>query len=421
MRPRERRQARSTKRCKTLKASPSIDHWQKHRERWEADELLIHVLGEESDPDDDVPAKARRRFEAMVERRATGEPIPFIKGYAEFRGLELIAEPGVFVPRDSSEFLAEQAVRRLRRRKAPVAVDLATGGGTIALAVANEVPKAAVYGTDVSDDAVKLARKNAKRLGLRATFRVGDLFGGAARRSSEGSVDVITLHPPYVADDEIEELPDEIREWEPVHTLTDRSDDGLGLIRRTVDEAPAWLGRRGWLLMEVDPDRARDVMPIYRRGGFRDVKSTKGGALKVTRVIVGRRPRERAATVAPYGTWRSPISAAMLVEGGVSLEPRRGSRTERRTGSRARPSEGGRVGDRPRRSRRRARRRDAARASTPGPRCTSTAAASFVVHRGVVFSSNFADQRLYRHDPGQRADADHAGDGRARTGTRTGA
>ena len=274
---------------KTLKASPSIDHWQKHRERWEAEDLMIHALGHEPDPGDAVPPKARRRFEDMIVRRATGEPIPLIKGYAEFRGLELLAEPGVFVPRDSSEFLAEQAVRRLRRRKAPVAVDLATGGGTIALAVANEVPKAAVYGTDLADDAVKLARRNAKRLGLRAHFRQGDLFG-ALPKKLRGTVDVITLHPPYVANGELDELPDEIRNWEPAHTLTDRSDDGLGLIRRTVDEAPAWLRARGWLLMEVDPDRAKDVMPIYRRGGFRDVESTKGGDLKVTRVIVGRRP-----------------------------------------------------------------------------------------------------------------------------------
>ena len=274
----------------TLKSSSSIDHWQKHRERWEAQELLWHVLGEEPDPRDQVSPKDRRRFEQMVARRATGEPIPFIKGFAEFRGLELIARPGVFVPRDSSEFLAEQAVRRLRKRKAPVAVDLATGGGTIALAVANEAPKAAVYGTDVSDDAIKLARKNAKRLGLEVEFRQGDLFG-ALPKKLRGVVDVITLHPPYVASGEIESLPDEIREWEPAHTLTDRSDDGLGLIRRTVDEAPSWLRARGWLLMEVDPDRAREVMPIYRSGGFRDVESTKGGSLKVTRVIVGRRPR----------------------------------------------------------------------------------------------------------------------------------
>ena len=275
---------------RTLKASPSIDHWQKHRERWEADELLMHVLGGDFEPGDVVSSKDRRRYEAMVKRRATGEPIPFIKGYAEFRGLELIAERGVFVPRDSSEFLAEQAIRRLRKRKAPTAVDLATGGGTIALAVANEAPNAVVYGADVSNDAIKLARKNAKRLGLHVEFRVGDLFG-AIPKKLKGTVDVVTLHPPYVASGEIDELPDEIREWEPVHTLTDRSDDGLGLIRRTVDEAPQWLRRRGWLLMEVDPDRARDVMPIYRRGGFRDVESTKGGSLKVTRVIVGRNPR----------------------------------------------------------------------------------------------------------------------------------
>ena len=171
----------------TLKASPSIDHWQKHREKWEAQELLWFVLDGEPDARDEVSAKDRRRFEAMVARRATGEPIPFIKGFAEFRGLELIAEPGVFVPRDSSEYLAEQAVRRLRKRKAPVAVDLATGGGTIALAVANEVPKAAVYGTDISDEAIALAKKNAKRLGLHATFRQGTCSGRCRRSSAAAS------------------------------------------------------------------------------------------------------------------------------------------------------------------------------------------------------------------------------------------
>ena len=99
------------------------------------------------------------------------------------------------------------------------------------------------------------------------------------------------MHPPYVAAGEIEDLPDEIRDWEPVHTLTDQSDDGLGLVRRTVAEAPRWLRADGWLLMETDPDRAREVKRVYSAGGFRDVKSTKGGELKVTRVIVGRRPQ----------------------------------------------------------------------------------------------------------------------------------
>ena len=273
----------------TLKASASIDHWQKGRERIEAEELLGHLLGEQPDPDDEIGAKARRRFEELVDRRAAGEPIPYIKGYTDFLGLELLVEPGVFVPRDSSEFLATQAIRRLRARKRPVHLDLATGLGTIALAVADAVPRSTVFGTDLSEDAVKLARKNAKRLGLQVTFRRGDLFGAVPKKLA-GKVDVITVHPPYVARDEIEDLPDEIREWEPVHTLTDNSDDGLGLVRRTVEESPLWLRPGGWLLMEVDPDRARDVTPVYRRGGFRDVKSTKGGELKVTRVIVGKRP-----------------------------------------------------------------------------------------------------------------------------------
>jgi release factor glutamine methyltransferase len=274
---------------RTLKAAPAIDHWQKGRERIESELLLEHVLGEELDPDGSVGARQQARFEALIDRRATGEPIPYITGFAEFRGLAMRSRPGVFVPRDSSEFLAEQAVRRLRGRKAPVHVDLATGGGTIALAVANEVPGAQVWGSDVSDEAVRLARQNAKRLGLSARFVSGDLFGGFPRRLA-GRVDVITLHPPYVARKEMRDLPDEITDWEPDHTLTDFSRDGLGLLTRALSEAPAWLRPKGWLLVEVSPDRATAVKKLYRAGGFRGVEATKGGELKVTRVIVGRSP-----------------------------------------------------------------------------------------------------------------------------------
>jgi methylase of polypeptide subunit release factors len=101
---------------------------------------------------------------------------------------------------------------------------------------------------------------------------------------------VVTLHPPYVARAEMRDLPDEITDWEPDHTLTDFSRDGLGLLSRVVRESPVWLQPRGWLLVEVSPDRATSVKKVFRVGGFRDVESTKGGDLKVTRVIVGRRP-----------------------------------------------------------------------------------------------------------------------------------
>jgi release factor glutamine methyltransferase len=273
-----------------LKDSPAIDHWQKGREKIEAEILLIDLLGEEPEPDDKISAKDQRTFEEWIERRFTGEPVAHITGTTDFKGLDLIVEPGVFVPRDSSEWLAEQAIRRLRKRKKPVHVDLASGMGTIALAVSSEVPKAEVFGAELSTEGVKLARRNAKKLGLKATFGSGDLFAPVPRRL-RGKVDVITIHPPYVANDELDDLPDEIREWEPAHTLTDRSTDGLGLVRRTVEEAPDWLKPNGWVLMETDPDRARDVRKVMAKGGFRDVKSTKGGPVPITRVIEGKRPR----------------------------------------------------------------------------------------------------------------------------------
>lgn len=275
----------------TLKASPAIDHWQKDREEIEADDLLCFALGvEEVDPDEEVPPAVRRRFERMVQRRATGEPVQLIKGFATFRGLEILVRPGIFVPRDSTEFLAEQAIRRLRPRREPVAVDLACGGGTVGLAVAAEVPWAEVYGTDISADAIRVARRNARRLELpNATFLRGDLYGALPRRL-RGRVDVITLHPPYVAKGELRELPDEIRRFEPIHTLTDHSPDGLGLIERAATEAGEWLERGGWLLIEVSPDRARAVAAVMRRAGLREVRSTVDQSFKVTRVVVGRWP-----------------------------------------------------------------------------------------------------------------------------------
>ena len=273
-----------------LKATPTIDHWQRGRERIEAEDLLWHVLGEEPDPRDDLSSREWRTFERRVRRRATGEPIALIKGSMEFRGMDLLVRPGVFIPRDASEYLAVQAVRRLRGRRRPVHVDLATGAGTIALAVAKEVRSATVVGTDLSDVAVRLARKNADRVRARARFVRGDLFGGLPR-DLMGRVDVITLHPPYVPSHEVKDLPEEIREWEPAHTLTDSSRDGLSLITRTAREAPAWLSPNGWLLLEVSPDRVKVVKPVLRREGFREVRSTKGGPLPLTRVIVGKRPR----------------------------------------------------------------------------------------------------------------------------------
>jgi release factor glutamine methyltransferase len=276
-----------------LRRSPAIDHYPADRERTEAAALLAFVVG--LDPEREVPedgwtveASRRRRYRHLVRRRASGEPMAHILGWTTFRGLRMRVRPGAFVPRPSTEFLAFQAARRLRGRPRPVAADLATGMGPVALALAHEVPRSEVHGTDLSPDALRLARENARRLGIaNVTFHRGDLLEALPHRLL-GSVDAMTLHPPYVPKGEVDQLPLEVRGFEPKDTLTDFSEHGLGLVERASAEGRDWLRPGGWLLIEVSPDRARAVRGLMLRVGYRDVRSTVGWP-QVTRVVVGRR------------------------------------------------------------------------------------------------------------------------------------
>jgi release factor glutamine methyltransferase len=272
-----------------LRRSPAIDHWPADRERREAESLLAFILGREDlDGVETVDAARARRFWALVRRRAGGEPMAHILGWTEFRDLRLRVRPGAFVPRQSSEFTVQQAVRRLRGRRRPVAVDLATGIGPIALAIAAAVPRARVIGADISEDALRQARTNARELGLsNVTFRRGDLYD-AVPRSFRGAVDVVTAHVPYVPRSEVRDLPLEIRGFEPEDTLTDFSDHGMTLLERAASEGHEWLRPGGWMLLEVSPDFARTVRGIVVRLGYREVRSTRGWP-GVSRVVIGRR------------------------------------------------------------------------------------------------------------------------------------
>jgi release factor glutamine methyltransferase len=273
-----------------LKRSPAIDHWPSGREKEEARTLMalsLRVEPDDLDEDTAVPARVAERFHRLVRRRAGGEPMAHILGWTEFRGLRLSVRPGAFVPRQSSEFLVEQTLRRLRSRRRPVAVDVATGIGPIALAVGWALRRAQVHGVDLSADALTQARANAKALRLgNVHFHRGDLFAPIPREL-RGRIDAVTLHPPYVPKDEVGDLPLEIRGFEPEHTLTDFSEHGLGLAQRTAEEGREWLCPGGWLLIEVSPDRARAVRGLVQRAGYKDVQSTKGWP-EVTRVLVGR-------------------------------------------------------------------------------------------------------------------------------------
>lgn len=260
-------------------------------EEEQARELLEHVLGHAPRAREVVSAETQRRFDALVVRRCTGEPLPYIVGWTEFRSLHLRVRPGGFIPRQTSEFLAEQAIRRLRRRaKGAVAVDIATGVGPVAIAMAHAAPGARVVGADISAEALVQARANARALKLsNVSFHRGSLFE-ALPRALRGTVDVMTSHPPYVGRDEVRELPAELRKFEPKISLTDHTEEGMGLAREIIAGARDWLRPGGWLLIETGSMLARQTRALMTRGGYTDVRSTMGD-LDYTRVLVARRAR----------------------------------------------------------------------------------------------------------------------------------
>lgn len=257
-------------------------------ERNQARELLEHAAGGALDDEHPIDERIHSRFYRLIDRRSTGEPVAYITGYEEFRGLRLSVKPGAFIPRQSTEFLAEQAIRRLRRRKDPIAADLATGVGAVAVAIAEEVPDAIVYATEISKTPLRLARANARSHDLRnVRFLEGSMFEPLPRKL-RGSFDVIASHPPYVAATELHELPRELTAFEPMESLTDQSDDGLGLMRVLIDGAIEWLKPGGWLCVETGSDLARKVRSMLTRAGYSEIRSTQG-VIDESRVLVARR------------------------------------------------------------------------------------------------------------------------------------
>jgi release factor glutamine methyltransferase len=272
---------------RALKASDAVDHPHFGKERADAEDILTHLLGREPRDGERINGAIQTRFRRLLGRRVRGEPVAYLIGSIEFGDLQLEVRRGAFIPRQSSEFMAAQAVRRLRGRRHPIHVDLATGIGPVALFVADALPKARVFGVDVSPTPLSLARRNATRLRLRNTrFLRGDLFEPLPKVLA-GTVDVVTIHPPYVPRGEVRALPEEIARFEPKESLTDDSPRGDRILRRVAARASDWLRPGGWLLVEVSPDRAREVMKILKGAGLWEVRSTKG-PIPVSRVVVGR-------------------------------------------------------------------------------------------------------------------------------------
>jgi release factor glutamine methyltransferase len=227
---------------------------------WEASDLARHL--------DDAPTeRAVAHFDAMVARRAMGEPLQYVVGAWGFRTLDLHVDARVLIPRPETESVVQAAIDAVGARRPLTAVDLGTGSGAIALSLAVELG-AEVWATDESADALAVARANVAGRGV-TTLRLceGDWYG-ALPSDLRGRVDLIVSNPPYVAAGD--ELPAVVRDWEPVDALV-AGPTGLEDIERIVRDAPAWLARRGVLVVELAPHQADAVAQLARDAGFHTV------------------------------------------------------------------------------------------------------------------------------------------------------
>ena len=254
--------------------SDSTAIFEDHDNEDEARQLLALTLDideDELDDEDEPTRRQREKFLSLIARRAAGEPMPFLRGFIDFYGLEIRVQPGAFVPRPSSELTVDEALKKLGRARQPTVVDVCAGVGPIGMAVAHEKPGAKVWALDISEEGCRQGRANARRLGIKnVTFGAGDMYEPLPVKY-HGEVDMIVAHVPYVPAHEVEDLPDEVKVYEPMDTLTDSSDDGLFLMRRAVMEGAELLKSGGWLLLEMSDDMVAKAKRLYRAAGFRDV------------------------------------------------------------------------------------------------------------------------------------------------------
>lgn len=238
--------------------------------RWLLEEAMALVPGELAGRGGDaVPEPARARLAAMTARRAAGEPLQYVVGWAPFGPLRLAVGPGVFVPRPETEGLAELAAVRLRAQPEPrVAVDLCTGCGAVACFLADAVPGARVLATELDPGALAWAERNAARHGVE--LAAGDLDQPLPPEEA-GRVRVLTANVPYVPSDQIELLPRDVRDHEPRLAL-DGGPDGLDVLRRVAALAPGWLAAGGVLLSEIAEDQGVDVVRVLADAGLAKVR-----------------------------------------------------------------------------------------------------------------------------------------------------
>ena len=250
-------------------------------------------------PEEELSASVISDIENIINRRLMREPLQYIYGRWDFMGLSFAVKPGVLIPRPDTEILVETALRSLHDGMR--ILDLCTGTGCILISLLKYSNDCEGVGTDISPDALVLARMNAEEILGNAGFGEAGIYGNNNDRYSfargdlyealdggHGRFDIIVSNPPYISSGVIETLAPEVRDHEP-HLALDGGPDGLDILRRIIDGAPAHLIKGGELFLEIGYDQGEAVSRLMREAGFGEVEVIKDYA-GLDRVVTGRLP-----------------------------------------------------------------------------------------------------------------------------------
>jgi len=216
---------------------------------------------------DNIPDNKLGQLKSLVQERVNGKPIAYIVGRQNFMGIELITNEGALIPRNETQLLAQVSLdylEKMPKDKKLNIIDVFTGSGNLPICFAQFYPEANISGADISVEAIRLANENAGFNGANVNFLAGDLFEPFTAHEMKGLIDLISGCPPYIIDNNVAEMPDEISQYEPELAFS-AGPFGFKFFMRVIKEAPEYLRKGGWLVLEVGLGQGKGIATRFEK------------------------------------------------------------------------------------------------------------------------------------------------------------